>query len=585
MVMRRLKACDHARRTGAALIEAESARELGRLRDGIFIAIQAGMTAVTDPGRPLPGAPEARPKSPAATLAERGLELERAGDIPGAMAAYRAAITAAEADGDALALATALRHLAVLHHHANEPEAARALAERSHQVALAAGDPVRAAQALNVQAGFALEHGDFAAARDRFHAAVALGGADPILKGRVEQNLGIIANVHGDWLEARHHYERSLAAFVAAQDERGCAIAYHNLGMVSADHGDWADAERYLEHSRAVAGRLGDIRLEGLARLNGAEVQLALGRGDRGLSEADAALQIFNQLGSELDKADAYRVIGAAYRRLGQRQLALARLEEAVRLSERTGAKLSEAEAVRECALLYHDMGRNQEALQNLTRAHRLFSRLDARHELIDVANKVRSLENTYLVVVKDWGQSIESKDSYTFGHCERVATFGCLVAGALAVDEMGDKTIRLGAYLHDLGKVRIPQEILNKPGRLTDEEFAVIKKHPEWGVELLADVEFPWDLEPIVRSHHEKLDGSGYPDRLAGDAIPVHAQIICVVDVWDALTTNRSYRGAMHLDRALGIMAESRHWWRPEIYAAFLEAVPPATRPDFLET
>ncbi|MBL8999020.1 MAG: hypothetical protein JNL44_17110, partial [Gemmatimonadetes bacterium] len=79
-------------------------------------------------------------------------------------------------------------------------------------------------------------------------------------------------------------------------------------------------------------------------------------------------------------------------------------------------------------------------------------------------------------------------------------------------------------------------------------------------------------------RSHHERLDGTGYPDRLAGDAIPLSAQIICVVDVWDALTTTRSYRGALDLDRALGIMEENRHWWRPEVYAAFVATVPDTT-------
>ena len=110
---------------------------------------------------------------------------------------------------------------------------------------------------------------------------------------------------------------------------------------------------------------------------------------------------------------------------------------------------------------------------------------------------------------------------------------------------------------------------------------FRSVPRHPEWGEELLIEVEFPWELKPVIRWHHEKLDGTGYPDQLAGDAIPLSAQIICVVDVWDALTTTRSYRAAMDLDRALGIMAESRHWWRPEVYAAFQASVPAATPVD----
>ena len=117
--------------------------------------------------------------------------------------------------------------------------------------------------------------------------------------------------------------------------------------------------------------------------------------------------------------------------------------------------------------------------------------------------------------MVREWGQSIESSDSYTFGHCERVAGYGVAVARAMGLDATGQTTVRMGAYLHDLGKVRVPHEILNKPGPLTAEEFEVIKQHPVWGLELLATVHFPWDIKPIIHWHHERSDGTGYPDRL----------------------------------------------------------------------
>jgi putative nucleotidyltransferase with HDIG domain len=223
---------------------------------------------------------------------------------------------------------------------------------------------------------------------------------------------------------------------------------------------------------------------------------------------------------------------------------------------------------------LYQMMGRNQEALRLLSTAHRLFTRLDARVDLVDVASKVHRLEETYLAVVREWGQSIESADSYTFGHCERVATYSTAVARQLGKDESKLTAIRLGAYLHDVGKVRVPHEILNKPGRLTDQEFEVIKRHPEWGIELLATIEFPWDIKPMIRSHHEKYDGSGYPDRLRGDEIPIAAQIVCIADVYDALTTTRSYRGAMSKEEAMGRMEQSRHWWRPDVYSAFIRSM-----------
>src|SRR5262249_41322673 len=177
-----------------------------------------------------------------------------------------------------------------------------------------------------------------------------------------------------------------------------------------------------------------------------------------------------------------------------------------------------EAEASRELALLYQSMGRNQDALQLLNAAHTMFGRLDARGELGDVSGRVARLEATFLALVREWGQSIESSDSYTFGHCERVAGYGVAVARAMGLDTAQQTTLRMGAYLHDLGKVRVPHEILNKAGPLTAAEFEIIKQHPVWGLELLATIQFPWDIKPIIRWHHEKYDGTGYPDRLKGE-------------------------------------------------------------------
>jgi putative nucleotidyltransferase with HDIG domain len=380
--------------------------------------------------------------------------------------------------------------------------------------------------------------------------------------------------MQGALAEALAHYEQSLLAFEAVGDNRGRAIAYHNLGMVSADRELWDDADRYFRRSLEVAETIGDVHLQGLGLLNHSEVHLARQRYDLAQQNAEAALVIFDRIGSKLDKADAYKVIGRTYRETGRHALSEARLRAAVELSIATGSVLSEAEASRELALLYQAMGRNQEALGLLNAAHRLFTRLDARVDLVDVSTKVHRLEDTYFAVVRDWGQSIESTDSYTFGHCERVAGYAVGLARALGLDEGAQTTIRIGAYLHDLGKVKVPHEILNKPGKLTSEEFGVIQMHPVWGVEMLATVEFPWDIKPIIRWHHEKYDGTGYPDRLRGDEIPLSAQIICIVDVYDALTTSRSYRGAMSDDDALARMRESSHWWRPDVYETFMRSV-----------
>lgn len=486
------------------------------------------------------------------------------------MQCYLAAIDEAGRTGEWAIQSEALRRLAVLHHHKSEAEAAREACDRSYDIAIANADEVLAAEALNVRAGMAVERGDLEAARETFKQALAMGGVQSELRARIEQNLGVLANVQGQHDDALRHYTSSLEAYQRAGNDHGCALAFHNLGMISADQELWSEADHYFGQSLAIAKKLGDLRLEALCLLNHAEVHAARQQFDEAKRGAEAALAIFDQLGAQLDKADAYRVIGSVFRETGRPALAESRLRAAIELAITTSSVLSQAEASRELALLYQVMGRNQEALSLLNTAHNLFRRLDARMELVDVAGKVAKLETTFLAVVRDWGQSIESSDSYTFGHCERVASYAEQVANDLGMDETEITTIRLGAYLHDVGKIKVPHEVLNKPGRLTNEEFDIIKMHPVWGVELLKDVEFPWDIKPIIRWHHEKYDGTGYPDRLRGDEIPQSAQIIGIVDVYDALTTTRSYRPAMNQETALAEMEKMKNSWREDVYLAF---------------
>src|SRR5204863_512794 len=146
--------------------------------------------------------------------------------------------------------------------------------------------------------------------------------------------------------------------------------------------------------------------------------------------------------------------------------------------------------------------GRNQEALRLLNAAYRRFRRLDARVDLVHVGGKMAELEATFLAVVREWGQSLESSDRSTFGHCERVAKNAVAMARILGLEDEQETTLLIGAYLHDLGKVRVPHEILTKPGPLTQTELEVVQMHPLWGIELLASVEFPWDIKPIIRWH-----------------------------------------------------------------------------------
>jgi putative nucleotidyltransferase with HDIG domain len=499
---------------------------------------------------------------------------ERAGCVVEAIEAYARAAREAEMAATCTVLAEALRRQAILRHTREERAEARGLCLRSFEVADESGNDVLAAEALNTLGVMLLREGSLVEAADRFREAITRGGDRVEISARAEQNLGILANIHGELDEALSRYERSLESYRQANDEHGCALAYHNLGMVSADKELFDAAERYFGLSLEIAERAGDVRLQGLCLLNRADVEVGRQRFEDARRDAESSLVIFDQLGAPGHKSAAYRVIGVVYRETGKLALAESRLRAAIDLAERSGTVLHAAEATRDLALVYQAMGRNQDALLLLNRSYSLFGQLDARRDLINVGGKVEELEGTYLALVREWGQSIESSDSYTFGHCSRVAEMAVSVAEALGLDALEITTIRLGAYLHDLGKVKVPHEILNKPGPLTQDEFEVIQMHPVWGIDLLDGVEFPWDLKGIIRWHHEKYDGTGYPDRLRGDEIPLGAQVVGIVDVYDALTTSRAYRAAMSHEVAMAEIAKMERAWSPAVLEAFTRSM-----------
>jgi putative two-component system response regulator len=158
----------------------------------------------------------------------------------------------------------------------------------------------------------------------------------------------------------------------------------------------------------------------------------------------------------------------------------------------------------------------------------------------------------------------IEARDAYTDGHCQRLAAYATALGQALHLGEEDIAALFRGGYLHDVGKVGIPDEILLKPGRLTDSEYQQIQEHPVIGDRLCGELRSLRQVRPIVRHHHERLDGSGYPDGLKGDDIPLLAQIMGIVDVYDAITTTRPYKPAASAEQAyLELTQEVDQGWR----------------------
>jgi putative nucleotidyltransferase with HDIG domain len=185
----------------------------------------------------------------------------------------------------------------------------------------------------------------------------------------------------------------------------------------------------------------------------------------------------------------------------------------------------------------------------------------------------LHKLNDLYLATIKALAMAIDAKDQVTHGHIRRVQVYAVGLAKALGVaDEPTLKGIEAGALLHDTGKIAVPEYILNKPGRLTAQEYERMKTHVTIGAEILGGIDFPYPVIPYVRHHHENWDGTGYPDRLAGEAIPLGARILSVVDCFDALTSDRPYRRALSTEAALDILRErSGTMYDPAVVDAFV--------------
>jgi putative two-component system response regulator len=176
---------------------------------------------------------------------------------------------------------------------------------------------------------------------------------------------------------------------------------------------------------------------------------------------------------------------------------------------------------------------------------------------------------------------SIEAKDPYTKGHCDRLSEYSVGLAHRLGVPQAHCVALRRAGVIHDIGKIGVPEHILVKPGPLTPEEWAIMKEHPVTGERICAPLKSFRLVLPIIRHHHEKLDGSGYPDGLKGDKIPLTARILQITDIYDALITARSYRGALSHEVALATMREEarRGWWDTALideFEAFVTAPVP---------
>lgn len=466
------------------------------------------------------------------------------GDFPGAEASATEALKVSETAGDAAGKARAVNTLAAIHWTQGSHDEAQRLYIEARKIALEIGDAPVASMTAS--------------------------------------NLGIIATVRGDDSEALRFYESALGDARGAGLVDEAANVLVNLGMLHTHMNRLAEADRAFAEAKETCLSVGD--LSRLIRVELYIAKLRIKQGEQHAARAawEHANELVTQTGDTAADGDAEQIAGLIARADGEVKKSEGHFLRAESIGLERRDLILQAETAKELADLYRWNGRNKDTLQRLNQAHRLFLQLQARRELADVDRRTALLEADFLDVARRWGESIEAKDIYTQGHCVRVADLSGAIWSRIGGDDaMSIFWFRIGALLHDVGKLMVPAEVLNKAGQLNNAEWLLMKQHPTAGVELLADVEFPWDVRPIVESHHERWDGRGYPHGLAGEAIPLTARVLCIADVYDALTSKRSYKQAFNHDEAMEIMrGDVGTQFDPDLFGTFEDIVRRGTWP-----
>ena len=467
---------------------------------------------------------------------------------------------------------SALRWLGRVYLEQGNRGAAIDVLEAAVAAASQAGSATAIAQALNVVAIVHQTGGDLDRAEMMYREArgTAESIRDSEAMAMIDQNLGTVASIRGDIYEALEAFQRSLAGYRALGMRDHAAQVLNNIGLAFTDLGELDQAEAAYAEAALAFGEEHDHPNEMNVALNQVQLCIATGRFDEAQERVDPLVARTGEIAPSW-RGEVFRHVGVIARERGDYVKAAEYLGRAAESAEEGEDLLLKADVAEQLAELYWTQKRHRDMLLHLNQSHALYSRLKAQHRVAQVERRNAALEARFLEMAHNWGDSIESKDHYTQGHCERVAFFACVLADTTGMDSRSLFWFRLGALLHDIGKIIVPTEVLNKAGNLTEEEWAIMKRHPEAGLDLVAEIDFPGDVRAIIRNHHERWDGKGYPDGLAGEAIPFAARILCVADVYDALTTARSYRDSLSHARAVEVMRASPGQFDPQLLEAFL--------------
>jgi len=518
------------------------------------------------------------PISPAfEALLDQGRLAEARGQVQAARELYERGLHSLEPDSSAHLISLLLLGVGRTHLAARNAGAAFDCVEAILALPPEPGMDESTVEALDLRGRLYWSEGDLASAIADFtevtrranlagyHALSALGSA----------HLSTLAAVEGRPGDAVSHAEAARTRWLDAGDDNAASRATARLAALYAELKRWNAAEQAYADSAALATRRGDEHLLAVIELGRAEMALDRSNVERAHASTERALELARRVDAAPLVARALVLAGVVARELGDLARAGRLLDQGGRLAQEHQELLLVAETARERADLLAREDRHAEAVRALNQAYRALAQLRVRGADPDTARRLRRLDDGFVDVVRRWAQRIEAKDHATAGHCERVADLTCEIARRMGVERHALLWYRIGAYLHDIGKLEVPSSILNKSGRLTPEEWALVKRHPAAGARMLRDVDFPWEVRPIVESHHECWDGSGYPHGLAGEEIPLAARIFTVADVYDALVTRRSFKVAVAHDEALDVMRRDvGRQFDPAVFRVFEEVV-----------
>jgi len=484
-------------------------------------------------------------------------KLDRSGHWDEAISIYDRALKEAREEGDEWSEAHVLRKVGEIKRKRGDAVSALRMFRSSQNLFRKLGDRKSLSYLYNNIGLVYFVRGKWKLVKRYFGRALKIARAEgeKKLEGQIFNNLGIMSQIRGQEKKAVVYFERALPCYEAVDFGKGIAQTYNNIGMCYRDRRRWREAKRYYEISYEKSCELNDLNLMGITSLNIAMVNTRLDELKVAKVYCEKAYSIFEKLDDKLGIAESDICFGVIHRQKHEHRRSEIHFKKSIELNGEIDNHLGLAEAYRELALLYQDMGKSSLVLQYLGDSFKVFRELQASRYVDDIDEKIQELERIYIEITRKMGEEVESRDTYTFGHCQRVAHYSAILASEVGLPVQERKAILVAAYLHDLGKVKIPPEILKKPKKLTPDEYLTIMKHPAWGVEMLESIEFPWDVKPLIMHHQERFDGKGYPDGLEGEKIPLCARIISIADFFDAMTTDRPYRKALNIDETLSIM------------------------------